>query len=125
MPGSADQVLLFVYGTLRRNEVGHGLLRRATFLGEATTTPGYVLLDLGEYPGLVDAGETAVHGELYQVSASCLDDLDEYEGCPVLFHRGPVTLSDGREATTYLVGEELAEDRPHVANGLWPRRDAG
>lgn len=78
--------LLFVYGTLRRGDpggLGAALLADAQALGPARLRGR--LLDLGDYPGLVDAGTGPgwVAGELYRLSdpRGTLARLDAYEGC--------------------------------------------
>ena len=80
---------LFVYGTLMSTATGAlgrdmrlRLRREARLLG-AATMPGR-LYDLGRYPGLVAATETAdvVHGEVLALvdPAATLPWLDDYEG---------------------------------------------
>lgn len=89
------RTVLFVYGTLKRGQCNHGLLAGQQFLGEAVTEPGYRLVDLGAYPGLVrdEAGGRAVGGELWAVTPSCLAELDAFEDVPRLFVRQPVAVA--------------------------------
>lgn len=89
---------LFVYGTLQRGCRNHTLLAGQTFFGEARTEPRYRLLDLGEYPGLIEAenGESVV-GEVYAVEAETLATLDQFEDVPCLFVRRPVVLIGWRQ----------------------------
>lgn len=79
-PDNAE--LLFVYGTLRPAlaAAGHAhLVRDLDVVGRATV-PG-VLVDLGEYPGLV-SGAGLVHGELLRITDPArLVALDAYEDC--------------------------------------------
>jgi len=85
---------LFVYGTLMRGGPRHPVLAGQRFLGEVRTRPGYALLDLGDYPGLVPHGPAglSVRGEWYEVEAGLRPCLDEIEGAPALFRLGPVDL---------------------------------
>ena len=87
--------LLFVYGTLRRGERNHAHMRGCEFVAAAATAPVYVKLDLGPYPGLVDApagqGES-VPGEVFRAPPAALARLDEFEGVPDLFARRPVDV---------------------------------
>jgi gamma-glutamylaminecyclotransferase len=86
---------LFVYGTLMRGECRHYLLVKECFLGEVRTAPGYRLLHLGDYPGLIEADREgkSILGELYAVSPDCLERLDEMEGVSVgLYERREVEL---------------------------------
>lgn len=91
--------LLFVYGTLKRGGALHSHLEKSAFLGTALTLPEYTLFDLGAYPGLVEGGETAVAGELYQIAADLWSHLDDIEGAPDLFIRKPVRLAHSPHPT--------------------------
>jgi gamma-glutamylcyclotransferase (GGCT)/AIG2-like uncharacterized protein YtfP len=115
---------LFVYGSLMRGEPAHGLLARARFVAEASTAPGFDLVDLGEYPGLLRAGSGRVHGEVYVVPDDLVPELDRYEDHPDLFTRTEIGLADGSRAEAYLVSERLASGRPRVASGAWRDRRA-
>jgi hypothetical protein len=60
----SPEMLLFVYGTLRRDAANHRELRDATFIGRARTQPKYELVDMGGYPALLEGGADAVVGEV-------------------------------------------------------------
>lgn len=72
-----------VYGTLREGEYNHILLSRgkATQLG-STYIPGYIMLDLGAYPGVVPSELTdwEVFVEVYEVDQATLNQMDVLEG---------------------------------------------
>ncbi len=105
---------LFVYGSLRRGGQHHDQMRGARFCGIARTRPGYALYQHGAYPALAE-GAGAVQGELWLVSDELLGRLDDFEGCPELYQRGEVELSDGSRAVAYLVSAELAARLPPAA----------
>lgn len=86
--------ILLVYGTLKRGGVNFPLIRDQRFLGEAVTAPKYRLYDLGQYPGLVPdaAAGLAVSGELWEVSACALGELDDFETEADEYARGPVEV---------------------------------
>ena len=74
---------IFVYGTLKRGQPLHYALQAQTLVGEARTLPQFRLFSLGDYPGLVRA-ETpeagmAIEGEVWEIDAVCLAELDEIE----------------------------------------------
>lgn len=72
-------VRLFVYGTLMRNCCNHEpYLRGQKYLGQAVL-PGYALYNLGSYPGVVPDSTEKVLGELYEIDASLLEELDIFE----------------------------------------------
>ena len=117
---------VFVYGSLMRGQANHAVLAGARFVEECVTDPSYTLLDLGAYPGLVEGGTTAVHGEVFEVVAAGLRSLDRFEGVPHLYVRGEVRLS-GRETTVsgYLLAPAVAaRGGAEVPGGDWRRRAA-
>lgn len=116
--------LIFVYGTLRRGEPGHRVLGAAgaRFVGQACSEPGWALVDLGAWPGLVREGTGAVHGELFEVDEAELGALDAYEDCPRSYTRQSLRLSDGAQALAYVLVDALAEGRPRIAGGDWTAR---
>lgn len=98
-------------------------MRGARFLGLASTPPDYELIDLGHYPGLVIAGKTAVVGELYEVDASKLAKLDEFESTE-LYTRTVIELADGARAQTYVFNDAGAPG-VRVVSGDWRAYLAG
>lgn len=112
-------MLLFVYGTLKRDQRNHRLLAGQRLVGPAVTVAGYGLFDLGSYPGMVphtDGGPA--RGELFDVSECCVDELDDFEGVPTLFDRQQVELSDGTTAWAYLYIRPIPPDAP--SGDEWP-----
>ena len=80
--------LLFVYGTLRSGSaspMARELARNAALIGPARMRGR--LVDLGLYPGLLDAGDSDdwVDGEVWGMRApdELLPAIDAYEGCGV------------------------------------------
>lgn len=89
------RVWLFVYGSLRRGGLHHAELKGAVFVGTAETEPRFALITLGDYLALVpasgsrasvsaaaetEADGACVPGELFEVPAALLPQLDEFEG---------------------------------------------
>jgi gamma-glutamylcyclotransferase (GGCT)/AIG2-like uncharacterized protein YtfP len=109
---------VFVYGTLRRGQTAHHLLAGVRFIGTAWTEREYTLLDMGSYPALVSGGETAVLGEIYEVDADVLAELDRYEDAPGLYRR-VLTAIGGHEVFVYLLRAEHASNRPKLRHGDW------
>jgi gamma-glutamylaminecyclotransferase len=105
---------LFVYGTLKRGCAHHDLLAGARFAGAARTAPGFVLVDLGAYPGMVRGGAAAVAGELFEVDRELLARLDRFEGHPHLFRRARVPLAGGPAAFAYLLDRRHADGRSAI-----------
>ncbi len=115
-----ESFALFVYGTLMRGGVRQSVLADQRFLGEACTQPHYALFDLGAYPGLVrrDEGGRTIFGELYEVAAGRIEQLDRIEGAPSLFRLEPVLIEGcAGDVFTYIYQRDThgcplcAEDR--------------
>jgi gamma-glutamylaminecyclotransferase len=113
------QHLVFVYGTLRQDEVNHDLLAPARFVAEARTEPCFELFDLGPFPAMSANGRTAVLGELYAVDDATLARLDHLEGHPRLYQRTRIRLDDGQEVQTYLMDHARMRGRVLIASGDW------
>jgi gamma-glutamylcyclotransferase (GGCT)/AIG2-like uncharacterized protein YtfP len=74
------QYFVFVYGTLRKHERNHYLLKEAELVAEQAWTEGK-LFDTGYgYPALQESSNDVVYGELYLVTEEQLWRLDELEG---------------------------------------------
>ena len=117
---------LFVYGTLKRGCSRAGCLQGQTFLGNAETVPGYRLYDNGSYPAMTLSDcSSVVTGELWEVDAGCLAELDQIEGVPTLYQRTIVKLSThaGESVQTYLYCQSL--DGWRDIGSRWPAESSG
>ena len=70
--------LLFVYGALRKGASNDWRMLDGRCLGAAEVSGTLVKIDW--YPGLVLGGDRVVKGEVYEVGAELLKELDEFEG---------------------------------------------
>ena len=115
-----EPLLLFVYGTLKRGERNHPLLMDEKYLGDTGTSPNYLLVDLGRYPGMVKKphGGFSVQGELFEIPYSLLIELDKIEGSPYLFNLELITLADGSKAFSYLYKQSIEGERI-LSEGVW------
>jgi gamma-glutamylcyclotransferase (GGCT)/AIG2-like uncharacterized protein YtfP len=93
---------VFFYGTLKRGQRSHHLLRDQEFVSEAKTLPRYRLYDCGQHPALVVDLQSgiAIHGEVWRVNDETLKKLDEYEGVPDYFSRRQILLQGERGVLT-------------------------
>lgn len=70
---------VFVYGTLRKHEGNHGLLKNAVPIAQQAWTYGE-LFDTGYgYPALKCSEQGKVYGELYEIDQTILSKLDHLE----------------------------------------------
>lgn len=125
---------VFVYGTLRRGEQ-----RDINRLLPAPVWAGFghvmgMLYDLGSYPGLVLGVGGEVKGEIYQVTATLEQLLDEIEEVwPInsgeyLRHHVSVTVQNRQPdaahqqvCLVYAVNPACTQGRPVIAGGDWVR----
>ena len=61
--------LIFVYGTLKKNFGNHSVMGESTFLGKFITPAKYTMLSCGGFPAVTLNGNTAIHGEVYNVTS--------------------------------------------------------
>lgn len=109
---------VFVYGTLLRGEPNHALLKGARFVCNARTPAAFTLVSLGGFPGMLQGGSTAVHGEVWRVDARTLARLDQLEGHPSFYHRVRIALDSVADVEAYVLPERY---RTHdaIASGSW------
>jgi gamma-glutamylcyclotransferase (GGCT)/AIG2-like uncharacterized protein YtfP len=118
---------LFVYGHLRRGQVGHERLRLAQhtqWLGEARIHGR--LYDLGDYPGLILGGEDVVRGEVIGFDDATLwallDAYEEYDpNQPETSEYRRVEadfLNDSGPAWVYVFNRPVEGLIP-IASGVW------
>ncbi|HEY1125804.1 MAG TPA: gamma-glutamylcyclotransferase family protein [Sphingobium sp.] len=122
----SERFRLFVYGHLRRGQVGYerlGLAQSTQWLGEGQIHGR--LYDLGDYPGLMLGGENIVHGELIAFDDSRLWALlDQYEDCDPgnpeasEYQRTEIDLIGGGRAWTYVYTRPVG-DLTLIASGRW------
>jgi gamma-glutamylcyclotransferase (GGCT)/AIG2-like uncharacterized protein YtfP len=101
----------------------HDVMDGCVFERIALTQPLFHMLDLGAYPALI-TGETAIPGELYQVSDDVLRRLDGFEGVPQLYVRTQAVMGDGSLAWIYLLNVQAYDSatlkqRVVVPDGDW------
>jgi len=115
-----EPLLLFVYGTLKRGERNHPLLMDEKYLGDTGTSPNYLLVDLGRYPGMVKKphGGFSVQGELFEIPYKLIVELDKIEDAPFLFNLELITLADGSKAFSYLYKQSIEGERI-LSEGVW------
>lgn len=114
--------LVFTYGTLRTGETNARLLAGVPCLGTFKTVPRYTMISLGAFPGIIERGDTAIVGELYEVDDATLASLDRLEGHPHFYTRMAVEL-DAEAGQTGLVQGYVLPDgystRPVMPTGDW------
>jgi gamma-glutamylcyclotransferase (GGCT)/AIG2-like uncharacterized protein YtfP len=118
--GADSDVLLFVYGSLKRGMANHGELHEARWLADAQLQ-GLALYDLGPFPMAVvsDNAGDAIQGELFRVAPDQLAALDRFEGAPRLYQRRRWPLGDGRWAWVYLGEARQVRHVARVSSGCW------
>jgi gamma-glutamylcyclotransferase (GGCT)/AIG2-like uncharacterized protein YtfP len=93
------EMKVFVYGTLMMGKGNHHLLKNAVFI-DATVVKGYVLYDLGSFPGIIKNKDEKVKGELYKIDSSILKKLDHLEGEGSLYIRN-ISRAETNNGKTY------------------------
>lgn len=90
--GAATDAYVFVYGTLKRGEFNHRLLRGATYMGDATVE-GYSLTAGRGFPYAIPVVDGRARGEAYRVDSTTMARLDGLEGFPYHYTRDYIEVS--------------------------------
>ena len=88
-------MIVFVYGSLKRDKKLHYFLKNAKFLGEAITCSPYPLfLSKSKwYPYLLDKNDGfKIKGEVYKIDYSTLKKLDRLEEVPFYYYRKTICV---------------------------------
>lgn len=121
--------LVFVYGTLKRGGANHHRLDSQRFITTARTVAGFTLYQPADYPGMIEdaTDREGVTGEVWDVSAACLAELDRFEGVHEnLYRRVPIQLAPPHTQLTsaaYLYLPTISS-HPHIGS-TWPVNQPG
>jgi gamma-glutamylcyclotransferase (GGCT)/AIG2-like uncharacterized protein YtfP len=111
-------VLVFVYGSLKRGCENRDLLATSNYLGATQTKEkSFLMISLGRFPAVFNTGEDgnyAIQGELYEVDGHTLFLLDKLEGNGEFYERIPVLLESGHTAWMYCLHPDLVLDEDYI-----------
>ncbi len=124
---------VFVYGTLRRDDVRDITRLQPTPLFVGMASVAGRLYDLGPYPGLLLGGEGRVVGEVYVISAALerrLDQIEEvwpqqtgeYSKREVAVQMEGVASAAGPVCLVYEINASRLVGCPVITGGDWRRR---
>lgn len=102
--------ILFVYGTLMKNERAHDLLGNSKSLGDAFIK-GYKKIDMVYYPGIVVCENEKVEGEAYIIDEETKSKIDVYEGEGYLFKCIDFDIYVNQEVLKGIVYEYIVHDK--------------
>ena len=109
------KILLFVYGTLKKDNANSFMLDSSDFLGKAVTVKHMYMLSFG-CPAVILPISTGIDelyinmeplpilGELYKISKRTFKFIDNLEGYPDLYDRSlqSVTFGDNKAVKAYI-----------------------
>jgi gamma-glutamylcyclotransferase (GGCT)/AIG2-like uncharacterized protein YtfP len=129
---AAKSSLIFVYGTLCKNESNHHLLENADSITDQAWTFGELYDTCLGYPALIEGFNNKVYGELYKVNDEILANLDGLtEYCE---HDLPVAQEYQRMeqeiytdqgiylAYVYIYNRSISEAMRRIPNGDWKNK---
>lgn len=99
---------------LKNGKVNHGVLAKSQYLGNHVTDPKYTMYDMGAYPCITLDGNTAIHGEVYEVDS--LRRTDILEGYPVYYNRTEIETEYG---TAWVYHYYPNADSKIIESGNW------
>lgn len=126
------EILVFVYGSLKKYGSLYGYLKESEFVGDARIETGdFVMRDIGAYPALQKVEQESgslIKGELYIIDHDTLSDLDKAEGFPALYNRKLIEVTVGNDtfmAWVYHIDKDSMFDMgtlsqsPVIDSGEW------
>jgi gamma-glutamylaminecyclotransferase len=114
-------MLIFVYGSLKKDFQNHYLLEDSKYIGEATTTDFYTMIGtkskafpyiISNYP---DNAGTCIKGEVYDISEEVLEKLDKLEGHPDTYTRRNIYVSADKDS---LIVFAYILDNQYILNNI-------
>jgi gamma-glutamylcyclotransferase (GGCT)/AIG2-like uncharacterized protein YtfP len=119
------KMYLFVYGSLRRGFPNHFLLEKSIYIGTYSTVDKYYMIGQvsKSFPYVLAEtefeGQPSAHiiGELYDIDADVLKNLDDLEGHPDFYTRRLVRATDELGNNIYSAYVYILEN-PEIIRGL-------
>jgi len=110
LPSLGRNIVVFVYGTLRKGFGNHRYLEKAEFLGTAKTKEKYTMRVSG-IPYVSKEPTSYIVGEIYKVNEIELMNIDNLEGHPNWYKRElvKVVLDTGEELEAWMYFNETGE----------------
>ena len=93
-------MIVFVYGSLKKDKKLHHYLKTAKFLGNGISCNKYpmVVSKNGWYPYLIEKKEGhKIKGEVYKISPKLLKILDRVEEAPFYYYRRKIPICLNRK----------------------------
>jgi gamma-glutamylcyclotransferase (GGCT)/AIG2-like uncharacterized protein YtfP len=111
-----NKVKVFVYGTLMKGYKNHRLIdsqKTSKFLGKGVTQDNiFTMIDLVNFPGVIEKGVTNIVGEIYEIDLNTLQSLDYLEGHPNFYRRKVVNIINKKkveEVNMYILNSSYNE----------------
>ena len=115
----SDDKLVFVYGSLRKGFGLNPVLKSSSYVETVKTKPKYTMYSLGAFPCIVKGGDTAIVGELYNISPETERRLDMIEGVPQLYRKGKVEIKGYGNVLAYFFTKSSAKGLNKIDTGDW------
>lgn len=91
-------IKVFVYGSLKQGYGNNYLLSNSTFLKETHTQENnFKMISFGNFPGILENGNSFICGELYEIDEEALYNLDILESNGNFYTRKQIFLEDEEE----------------------------
>ncbi len=120
---------VFVYGTLRKDEINHDLVKNFQLI-DVDSVEGFIMLDFGDYPVIFESSSREnVFVEIYSVdnyTLKMIDLLEEYHGeshCCNLYNR--LIVKSGKGYYGFIYAGTSIEKFPGavlIPSGDWKSR---
>ena len=114
-----DGKQVFVYGSLRKGFGLSPVLNSSDYVETVKTKPKYTMYSLGAFPCIVKGGDTAIVGEIYNISPETERRLDMIEGVPQLYQKGKVDIDGYSNVMAYFMKKSSVKGLNKIETGDW------
>ena len=124
-------MLVFVYGSLKKDFKYHWLIENAFLISNAETEEKFSLYRYpgADYPFMAESPQlNKVIGEVYEIDNRILRDLDRLEGYPTFYDRKKIFVKSKEkiryEVLVYFLKEELKMSTPSMTEWTLQSQDS-
>ena len=108
---------LFVYGTLKRGQANHNILKPGKFI-DTDAIEGWEMRSTMFFPAINEKKGVFVTGEVYEINPEILKKTDRLEGFPLHYSKKMVKTVGGHDVWVYYY-KEINRKLEVIKSGCW------
>ena len=114
--------LLFAYGSMKRGFRNHYRLENDKFIGQAKTKKKYCMFPAPSYNypyGIEDDRRWQLKGELYELTNTPIETIDDFEGAPAYYYRKMIkVVCNNKDYDAYILPPQKSRQLLNFFNSI-------